>query len=71
MKTETGSRIDRWVCNCSEPPILLGTYDREGNVYIRVHKRHYHVTGAVTATCPVCGAVHVLKEDGRRHSATG
>lgn len=61
MKQETGVRIGRWVCNCSDPPILLGTYDYDGNIYISVRKRHYHVVGSVTAICPVCGCVHRLK----------
>lgn len=69
MKRETGIRIGRWVCSCSDPPVLLGTYDSDGNVYISVRKRHYHVIGSVTATCPVCGAVHILKEEARKPPA--
>ncbi|MBI4305518.1 MAG: hypothetical protein HY678_04285 [Chloroflexi bacterium] len=39
------------------PPILLGTFDEAGNVYVSIRKRHYHVIGRITATCPRCGAV--------------
>ncbi len=51
------SMVHRWECHCGMPPILLGTFDEAGNVYVSIRKRHYHMIGRITATCPRCGAV--------------
>jgi hypothetical protein len=50
----------RWVCACRQPAVLLATYDRDGWVHIKVRDRYWHVSGRVEATCPRCGAVHLL-----------
>jgi hypothetical protein len=50
----------RWECRCSEPPILLARYDAGGQVQIKVRDRFYIASGCVYATCPRCGAQHVL-----------
>lgn len=53
-------QIRRWECHCSDPPVLLGTFDGEGEIYVSIRKRHYCIKGSVAATCPKCGAVHRL-----------
>ena len=59
MNSNSGNRrIQRWECHCGDRPILLGTLGDRGNVYLSIRKRHYHVVGAVDATCLRCGAVH-------------
>lgn len=50
----------RWECRCAEPPILLARYDPGGQVQIKVRDRFYIASGCVYATCPRCGAQHVL-----------
>jgi len=50
----------RWECRCADPPILLGRYDPDGRVQIKVRERYYYASGCVHATCPRCGAQHVL-----------
>ena len=50
----------RWECQCSDPPILLAMYEPGGNVEIKLRDRHYQASGRVHATCPRCGARHVL-----------
>ena len=52
--------IYRWVCRCQDPPFLLGTYDRDGRVHLKVRDRYWHVVGHVRAICPKCGAEHIL-----------
>jgi hypothetical protein len=51
----------RWVCHCSNPPILLAIYDASGRIEIRVRDRHYIARNRLQATCPRCGAQHVLE----------
>jgi hypothetical protein len=55
---DAGTR--RWVCACQRPAVLLATYDRDGQIHIKVRDRYWHVIGLVEATCPRCGAVHLL-----------
>lgn len=50
----------RWECRCGDPPILLARYDPGGQVQIKVRDRFYIASGCVHATCPRCGAQHVL-----------
>lgn len=51
----------RWECHCSDPPILLARYDPDGHIEIKVRDRFYHLaSGCVQATCPKCGATHIL-----------
>lgn len=51
----------RWECTCSDPPILLARYDPGGHIEIKVRDRFYHLaSGCVQATCPKCGALHIL-----------
>lgn len=50
----------RWECACSDPPILLARYDAGGKVQIKIRDRYYMASGCVHATCPRCGAHHVL-----------
>jgi hypothetical protein len=65
----SGSGARRWVCGCRQPAVLLATYDRDGRVHIKVRDRYWHVSGRVEATCPRCGAVHLL--DSTSASAAG
>jgi hypothetical protein len=61
----------RWECRCAEPPILLARYDPGGQVQIKVRDRFYIASGCVYATCPRCGAQHVLDlrpDDGDDHT---
>jgi hypothetical protein len=50
----------RWECHCATPPILLAMYEPGGNVEIKLRDRYYLASGRVHATCPRCGAQHVL-----------
>jgi hypothetical protein len=50
----------RWECRCGDPPILLARYDPGGQVQIKVRDRFYIASGCVYATCPRCGAQHIL-----------
>lgn len=50
----------RWECHCREPPVLLATYERDGQINIKVRDRYWHVLGQVRTICPRCGAEHVL-----------
>lgn len=50
----------RWECRCGDPPILLGMYEPGGQIQIKVRDRFYEASGCVYATCPRCGAQHVL-----------
>jgi hypothetical protein len=50
----------RWECRCDEPPILLGMYEPGGQIQIKLRDRYYMASGCVHATCPRCGARHVL-----------
>jgi len=50
----------RWVCDCTNPPVLLAIYDESGRIEIKVRHRHYIASGRLEATCPRCGAHHVL-----------
>jgi hypothetical protein len=61
--------VQRWECRCRVPPVLLGTFDRNGRINIKVRDRYWHVEGIVRTTCPRCGVEHVL--DLRRDQRTG
>lgn len=50
----------RWECACTDPPILLARYDPGGKVQIKIRDRYYIASGCVHATCPRCGAQHIL-----------
>jgi hypothetical protein len=50
----------RWECRGCQPPILLGTYDADGQVHIKVRDRHWRILGVVQTRCPRCGAEHAL-----------
>lgn len=50
----------RWECACVDPPILLARYDPGGKVQIKIRDRYYMASGCVHATCPRCGAQHIL-----------
>lgn len=50
----------RWECGCNEPPILLAMYEPGGQVQIKLRDRFYLASGCVHATCPRCGAQHIL-----------
>ena len=50
----------RWECHCRQPPVLLGTYDLDGSVNIKIRDRYWHIEGRVATTCPKCGRQHVL-----------
>lgn len=52
--------VSRWVCQCQQPPVLLGTYDESGRINIKMRDRYWHVMGVVATHCPRCGAEHVL-----------
>jgi hypothetical protein len=57
-----GERPRRWVCRCSEPPVLLATL--EGNrINLKIRDRYYHIEalrGRIQATCPLCGKQHTI-----------
>jgi hypothetical protein len=59
---QTTTTRTRWECTCDpdESPILLGRYEPGSHVKIKVGDRHYLASGVVHATCPRCGAQHVL-----------
>lgn len=59
MTTTRRPRV-RWECRCSEPSVLLGTYEPGGQVQIKVDDRYYMASGCVHAICPACGAAHIL-----------
>ena len=50
----------RWECRCADPPILLAMYAPGGQVEIKLRDRYYLASGCVHATCPRCGAQHIL-----------
>lgn len=50
----------RWVCDCTQPPILLAVYDRSGRIEVKVGERYYIASHRLQATCPRCGTRHVL-----------
>lgn len=50
----------RWVCDCSQPPILLAIYDDSGRIEIKVRDRYYIARGHLQAICPRCGTRHLL-----------
>jgi hypothetical protein len=50
----------RWECGCSDPPVLLAMYEPGGQVQIKLRDRFYLASGCVHATCPRCGAQHIL-----------
>lgn len=51
---------ERWECRCGDPPILLAMYTPGGQIEIKLRDRYYWASGCVYATCPRCGARHVL-----------
>jgi hypothetical protein len=55
-----GDAIQRWECRCREPAFLLGTFDRNGQIHLKVRDRYWHVEGIVRTTCPRCGLEHEL-----------
>ena len=55
-----GSHSIRWVCDCTNPPVLLAIYDRSGRIEIKVRDRHYIARDQLQATCPRCGTRHTL-----------
>jgi hypothetical protein len=63
MKQTSQKSVYRWVCRCSDPPVLLGTYDSDGTVCISIRKRHYKMTGEISATCPKCGMVYDFEDE--------
>jgi len=58
---ERAPAINRWLCHCEDPPVLLATYDNKGCVNIKVRDRYWHCTGRVQTICPKCGREHVLE----------
>ncbi len=54
-------RVMRWECSCRRPPVLLGTYEPNGRINLKVRDRYWHVVGTVWTVCPRCGAEHVLQ----------
>lgn len=63
---EHEGRSTRWVCDCSNPPVLLAIYDDSGRIEIKVRDRYYVAHDLLHAVCPRCGTRHVLDI---RHSA--
>jgi hypothetical protein len=57
---EAGDQSIRWVCDCSNPPVLLAIYDPSGRIEIKVRDRHYIAHNQLQATCPRCGTRHML-----------
>jgi hypothetical protein len=58
----SGAPPRRWVCHCSDPPVLLATVEG-GRVNLKIRDRYYHIEGVrgrVRATCPRCGQEHIL-----------
>jgi hypothetical protein len=51
----------RWVCHCTQPPVLLAIYDQTGRIEIKVGDRYYIAQGRMQAACPRCGAWHTLE----------
>lgn len=61
MSTQT---LTRWECTHHESPVLLGTYDDDGTVHLKVRDHIWHVDqGTVRTACPRCGKEHRLKRD--------
>jgi hypothetical protein len=65
-----GESVRRWECGCREPAVLLGTFDRNGRINIKVRDRYWHVEGVVRTTCPRCGVEHVLDLSPEQRNAT-
>ena len=61
----------RWECRQHQTPILLGTYDPDGQIHIKVRDRHWRILGTVQTRCPRCGAEHALDLRGVRREAEG
>jgi hypothetical protein len=61
----------RWVCDCANPPVLLAIYDETGRIEVKVRQRRYVAQGWLEATCPRCGARHVLQLRPPDRSAPG
>jgi hypothetical protein len=60
-KTPVRSRaIFRWECRCEQPPLLLGTYEEDGTVHIKVRDRFWHIRGEVRTICLRCGTEFTL-----------
>jgi hypothetical protein len=57
---EHDDRAIRWVCDCSNPPVLLAIYDQSGRIEIKVRDRYYIAHDQLQATCPRCGTRHLL-----------
>jgi hypothetical protein len=55
-----GSSV-RWVCHCTNPPILLAIYDDSGRIEVKVGDRYYIARDQMQATCPRCGTQHTLE----------
>jgi hypothetical protein len=55
------SRGTRWVCHCTDPPILLAIYDESGRIEVKVGDRYYEARERLLATCPRCGTRHTLE----------
>lgn len=50
----------RWVCRCTEPPVLLAIYEETGRIEVKVRQRRYIAHGRLEAICPRCGTRQVL-----------
>ena len=50
----------RWECRLHQTPILLGMYDPDGQIHIKVRDRHWRILGTVQTRCPRCGAEYAL-----------
>ncbi|MCC6315294.1 MAG: hypothetical protein IT337_14920 [Thermomicrobiales bacterium] len=56
-----GATPFRWECSCRQPPVLLGTFDAEGRINLKVRDRYWRVLdGVVETLCPRCGSAHAL-----------
>lgn len=51
----------RWVCECTNPPTLLATYDGSGRIEVKVRDRRYIARDRLLAICPRCGTRHLLQ----------
>ncbi len=61
IQSERAGTGIRWVCHCSNPPILLAIYDQTGRIEIKVGDRYYVARDQLQATCPRCGTQHTLE----------
>jgi hypothetical protein len=50
-----------WTCTCRIPPLVLATFDLNGNIHLEHKDRYWKVNDRITTNCPGCGKQHRLE----------